>query len=188
MSIDLNVKMRRPVEVDPLLPQISTFLRVILGQANIPNIIAVTYDYDNEVFVPIKSRVIDLSSGEILFKIDIDDGPEIAGVGVVRIEDPQLSNEEQGLFAYVSSSSQRTPLEFALIAAVAAAISASLDSPVIDDMPFFTTTQSQSANQFVNAIKAKVSFGNYKLAAQFFYDSLSLLRKNSVGTTDSLGL
>lgn len=186
MSIDLNLKLTRPVEIDPLLPQISTFLRVILGQANIPNISAVGYDHDNEMFVPLKSRVIDLSSDTIFFKIDIDDEPEIANVGVVQIEHPQLSDEEQGLLVYVNSGSQRTPLEFALVAAVAAAIGYHLDTPVIDDMPFFTTgIDGQSANEFVNAIKVKGIFDDYRTAAQSFYESLPLREKTKEGLADN---
>lgn len=188
MSIDLNLKLTRPVEIDPLLPQISTFLRVILGQVNIPNISAVGYDHDNEVFVPLKSRVIDLSSGESLFKIDIDDEPEIVGVGVVQIEHPQLSDEEQGLFVYVNSGSQRTPLEFALMAAVAAAISYHLDTPVIDDRPFFTDIESQSANEFVDTIKVKGLFEDYRIAAQCFYESLPLREKNKEVSADNRAL
>jgi len=188
MSIDLNLKLTRPVEIDPLLPQISTFLRVILGQANIPNISAVGYDYNNEMFVPLKSSVIDLSSDTIFFKVDIDDEPEIANVGVIQIDQPELSDEEQGFFVYVNSGSQRTPLEFALMAAVAAAIGYHLDTPVIDDRPFFTDIESQSANEFVNAIKVKALFDDYRMAAQSFYESLPLREKNKEGSADNVRL
>ena len=177
MSIDLNLKLIRPVKIDLLLPQVSKILKVILGQANIPNITAVGYDYDNKDFVPLKSNVIDLSSGMILFKMDIDEEPEIVNVGVVQIEHPQLSDEEQGSFIYVNSGSQRTPLEFALMAAVAAAIGCYLDTPVIDDRPFFTAIQNQSANEFVNAIKVKDFFNDYRTASQVFYQSLPLRGK-----------
>jgi hypothetical protein len=170
MAIDLHIKLVKPVEVDTLIPLISEALREILGLSSKPNIKAEGYDYDKEVSVPLKSRLIDSQSGTIFFKID--DEPEIADITVFQAEHPQLDDEEIGAFVAISSRSQRTPLEFALLGAVAAAIGNYLDVPIIDDRPFFTGIHRQLAREFIAAVKVKEHFDDYQIAAQTFYNSL----------------
>ena len=171
MFTDLDVKLTRPVEIDLLLPKIGTALREILCLRTSPDIKAEWYDYNDEVFLPQNFRIIDQSSGRAIF--EIDDEPENVFVEPFHVEHPMLSSEEQGDFLSVSSCSRRTPLEHALLAAVAAALSAHLDTPVIDDMSFFIEASSDlPADEFVNTIRMSGHFNDYRKAATYFYGSL----------------
>jgi hypothetical protein len=171
MFTDLDVKLTRPVEIDLLLPKIGAALKEILCLTISPDIKAERYDDDDEVFLPRDFRIIDQSSGTVTFKIA--DEPELADVVPCHVEHPMLSNEEQGDFLSVSSRSRRTPLEHALLAAVAAALSAHLDTPVIDDMSFFIEASSGlPAGEFVNTIRMSGHFDDYRKAATYFYGSL----------------
>jgi hypothetical protein len=187
MAIDVHIKLVKPIEVDVLIPLVSEALKEILGLANKPNIKVEGYDYDNEVSIPLKSHLIDSQSSTILFKID--DEPEIADITVFQVEHPQLDDAEIGAFVAVSSRSQRTPLEFALLGAVATAIGNYLDVPIIDDRPFFTSIHhSQSAREFIAAIKVKEHFDDYQIAAQAFYNSLPLQKQTEEKLGDNAGL
>jgi hypothetical protein len=168
MSISLTLKLVTPLPIGAMLPKIGVALQEVLRLSETPLIIA--EGYVNRIRSPLRSDTLSLGSGTIFFEIINE--PEIASVVVYEIQHPLLSNEEQGVFTSVHVSSFRTPLEYALVAAVAASFSRELDTPVIDNRPFFTEVLSQSADSFVEAIKVKDVFEDYRLAAQAFYSLL----------------
>ena len=168
MSISLTVKLVKPIVISAVLPKIGAALREVLGLSFTPTIVA--EEYVSRARVPLRSDTISLESGMIFFEVANE--PEIASVVTYQTEHPLLSSEEQGVFTGVEVGSQRSPLEYALAAAVAAAFGRESGAPVDDYVPFFSEALSQSPDSFINAIRVGGAFDDYRVAAQTFYESL----------------
>jgi hypothetical protein len=168
VSVDLDVKLIRPIAIQDVLPKIGTALQETLGLSFLPRIVAC--EYVEGARRPLRQEMIALEMNSVLFQIENE--PEVAYVGTYVIEHPTLASEEQGAYVYINVSSQRSPLEYALAAAAAAGLACELDTLVIDSTPFYTEALSQSAQSFIKRIKVNGRFHDYRAAAEVFYDAL----------------
>ena len=168
MSIGLEVKLTKAISVPVLLPNIGTALRDILGLLFIPDIVA--EEYVDQTWVPVRSDLLTDESKLIGFLIAGE--PETVSIFVSYRGGDDRPENEWGSFAVIEVTGTRTPLIFALTAAVAAALGRECGTDVTDNMPFFSHTLDQSADHFVNAIKVKDQFDDYRAAAKAFYKSL----------------
>ena len=173
MSVDLDVNLREPVAFSIVLPKVATTVREILGLSFIPQIVA--EDYVSRIRVPLSSEKLCHGSSEVL--IGIPGEPETASVGTYLIDEPQLPRAEQGVYAYVNVSWERSPLEYALAAAFAVTLGRELGVPVIDDACFYTSALSLGANEFIDVIRVGEVYDDYRVAAQVFYDALPRMSK-----------
>jgi hypothetical protein len=73
--------------------------------------------------------------------------------------------------AVIGVGSGRTPVDFAIAAAVSAALACESNTDVVDDMPFFTEEFEQSADRFIEAVRVKGTFNDYRTAARTFFEA-----------------
>lgn len=168
MSISLSVKLTKPMLISAVLPDVIGALQEILGLSFRP--IVKAKGFLNRERVPLQSDVVDQKSTMILF--EIVDERAVVGVSVYRRDSDHDPGGEEGVFATIDVSAWRSPLEYALAAAVAVAFGHQCDTMIMDYMPFYTRRFSQSADKFVKAIKVEATFTDYQTAGQAFYDSL----------------
>jgi len=168
MSISLSVKLTKPMFISAVLPDVVEALQEILGLSFRPSVIA--EHFLNRKRVPLQSNVIDQESKMILFEIINERA--VVSISVYRRDLDHEPGEEGGVFATIDVSAWRSPLEYALAAAVAAAFGHQCNTMITDYMPFYTRRFNQSADRFVNSIKVEGTFTDYQTAGQVFYDSL----------------
>jgi hypothetical protein len=168
MSIGLEVKLTKPIIITSLLPKTGEALHELLGLSFIPEIVA--EEYVDHTWKPLQSDL--LSEDARLIGISITGEPETASLFAHSRRGDDRPKEERGVFAIIEVTGARTPLALALTAAVAVALGRECATDVTDNMPFFSSSFDQSADDFVKAIKVKEGFGDYRSAAKTFYRSL----------------
>jgi|SRR5215213_205035 len=168
MSIGLVVKLTHSVPVEEVLSEIGRTLKEILGLSFIPQVVA--EEYSNREWGPLRAAVIAYSSSIIGFTIIGE--PETAAVFTHVRNGGDRPIEEQGIFVTVEVAGIRTPLAFALVAAIAITIGRECTTEITDNMPFFSKNFDQSAESFVTNIKLDGYYDDYRAAAQNFYFEL----------------
>lgn len=168
MSIGLAVKLTKPVAIRAVLPKIGKALQEILGLSFAPEI--VVEQYLDRTWVPLKSEL--LTEDTRLIGFSIAGESETVGVFAHFRGGEHLPEEPREFFAVIEVTGPRTPLVLALTAAVATALGRESGTDIIDNMPFFSGAFDQPAEHFVNAIKVKDGFNDYRAAADAFYKSL----------------
>lgn len=175
MSVDLSIKLVAPVSIQDSLSKIGEGLRDVLGLSGSPVIGAESYV--NGVRHSLTQTMIAPEGSASLFRIERE--PELVNVGTYFVEQPLLASDEQGSHIYVNVGSERSPLEYALAAAIAATFARELGTPVIDNTPFYTEVMSQSAETFISRIRVTGEFCDYRAAAKVFYERLPKRRRSS---------
>lgn len=168
MSIALAVKLTQPISIRAVLPKIGKALQEILGLSFAPEI--VVEQYQDRSWVPLKSE--HLTEDSKLIGFSITGESETVAVFARYRGAEHLPEEPRDFFAVIEVTGTRTPLVLALTAAVATALGRESGTAIIDDMPFFSSVFDQSADHFVNTIKVKNGFNDYRAAADAFYRSL----------------
>lgn len=168
MSIGLVVQMTHPIVIRELLPKIGVALQEILALSFRPEILG--QEYADRKWGPLQSDHITAASRLIGFEVR-GESEIVAVCAHVRGGDHR-TRDEHGIFMGIEVVGQRTPLEFALTAAVAIAVGRQCRADVTDNMPFFSVTFDQPADTFASSIKLQGVFDDYRVAAQVFYDSL----------------
>lgn len=168
MSIGLGVKLTKPITIRAVLPKIGKALQEILGLSFPPEI--GVEQYVDRTWVPLQSEL--LTDDSKLIGFSIAGEPETVAVFAHFRGGEHLPDEPRGIFAVIEVTGTRTPLVLALTAAVATALGLESGTDIIDNMPFFSSIFDQSAEHFVNAIKVKDGFNDYRAAADAFYRSL----------------
>jgi hypothetical protein len=162
MSIAIDLELKNNIPIGPVLPEVGKALQEILALTYIPVIIA-EFSVKNEPLID--SYLIEPSSELIAVKIENE--PEIATIITYTMDYPI----EESRVA-VSFCSYRTPLEVALVAAVAIALGRFLKEDIYDSSLFYQTVLNQSAARLAENLRLEGSFDDYKLAAQELYNKL----------------
>ncbi|MDT4966684.1 MAG: hypothetical protein QOJ64_1421 [Acidobacteriota bacterium] len=177
MSISLAVKVTKPILISRLLTNTGEVLAEILGLSFTPSLEA--NEYVNQEWVTATSE--DLTADSNFIGIKIAGEPETAPMFVSNHDWTHAGEVGRGEFAIVDVGGGRTPLDFAIAAAVAAAIGRAHRSEIEDYLPYFTPLLEQSADDFVAAIKVRDKFDDYRQAASVFHKSNYAERVSNTG-------
>jgi hypothetical protein len=175
--VSLNLKLVKPLAISTLIAETSSALQEILRLSFTPIIVA--EEYVNQKRIPLRSEEVRSDSG-MLF-LEILNEPEVVSIVTFEVEHPLLSDEEQGAFIGISANTWRTPLEDALAAAVAVAFARKLGTVIEDNACVYSPVLSQSAESFIDAVKVKEPFDDYRVAAQRFYEALPQALERETG-------
>ena len=149
MPISLRVKLlKETITTSELLPKVSAALQEILGLREPTKI--VLEEWADGQLTGSAPRTISTQSPLVSFRI-FDDPDDIAYLHCYLrgVHEP---GDEATPQALVDVGSGRKPLDFALAAAVAAAVARENNSDVVDDMPFFSKAMYQSASRFIESV------------------------------------
>ncbi len=180
MSIGLKVRFTRAIHINDLLPEIGEAICELLHLANPPLIIA--EEYDGRKWLP--SRLQTLSSESPVVAFGVKEEPEMAAAVSVyarqreRFAADDWADDEIGDVASIEVLGARTPLGFALVAAVAIAIARKCNTQITDDMPFYSERFDSSPDSFLAAIRVEGRFDDYMSAAEEFSSHLN--RKDKI--------
>lgn len=162
MSIALVLELTNSIPINQVLPIVSNALRGILSLTFTPVVVAEKISSGEAV---LDTDLIEPSSEMIAFKIVNE--PEVATTHAYILDYP-----EEKTHVAVSLQRWRTPLESALVAAVAIAFGEFLKEEIYDSASFYSTVPSQSATELLERLKLNKNFDDYRFAAQEFYNSL----------------
>lgn len=162
MSIALDLKLTKSIPINRVLPEAGKALQVMLGLTFTP---IMTAEMVTDGKALSNADVIEPSSGVIAIRIVNE--PEVATVHPFTLDFP-----DEKTYVAVSLQTWRTPLEAALVAAVAIAFGRYLRGEINDSASFYSAVLSQSATELMERLKLNKSFDDQRLAAQEFYDSL----------------
>lgn len=167
--LSLVLKLKTPLIIgEPLCEELGATLQEMLGLVSRPTIVA--KEYVKGAHVPLESYELSPTSNRILFEIVGE--PESATITTYEVDEPLLPDEEQGAFVSVSPATMRTPLETALAATVAFVFGRKLSSEIEDSATFYTGRLNQSPDSFINAVKVRGKFDDYRAASDEFYGEL----------------
>lgn len=138
MSIELTLEATRPVHLIPLLPKIAAVLADILTLDRAPELLLRVFENGVADVVQYDELRVD---GEPMFLILIAGEPEVAAVMMVKRT------------AVITMAAQRTPLEYALGAAVAIQLSRVFGVPIVDSWRFFGTGLELSADDLMQRLR-----------------------------------
>jgi hypothetical protein len=160
MATVILVKGTVPIAVGTLVPEIRKVLRLILGLTMNPSLAAVDR-YGVEPLLEGTHRIEPGKKEEVIGIKSLDDRATV---------DVTTQNIIETIC--ISPDTWRTDLEYAIAAAVAAAIAGLSEAEVQDPALTYTTVFSQPAKKFVEAIKVNRSFDNINEAARAFFPRL----------------
>jgi len=169
MPISLRVKpIEEPIKTSELLPKVSAALKEILGLPDPPRIVVEEWTFGRLAASP--PQTISTKSGMVSFRIP-GDPDEVAYLYCYRSAVHEPSDEATPQ-AGIDVGSGRRPLDFALAAAIAAAVARDNNSDVIDDTPFFSKAMDQPGDSFIESVRVKHSFDDHHRAAKTFFEAL----------------
>ena len=169
MSVGLKVKLTRAIDLNELFLEIGETLRELLYLRLPPSIVA--EEYRDGTWLPPISQTLNSKSPIVGFAIQGE--PEMASVSVYtrrpdRFTADDWTNSELGDVASIEVAGPRTPLSFALVAAVATVLGRMCNSQILDDLPFYTAKFDSSADEFAAAVSVHRQFDDYHSAAVEF--------------------
>ena len=168
MPIGLRVKLQSDTTaIGELLPRVSDALQDILRLRVAPRIVAEEWlECDKKTIEP---QTISTKAGMISFKILGE--PDVAYLHYFVSAVHELGDKASPQAGVIVGSGRR-PLDFALAAAVAAALARENNSEVVDDTPYFSDELEQSADLFIESVRVKQPFADYRDAGQVFFQGL----------------
>lgn len=182
--MSLRVRIGGPLSLTSLLPKVSASLREILGLLYTPVVVANLLA--DKGLNQVESETISTEHvGRVFFMISGE--PDNACLFCYERRIQHETQEEPVALAVIEVGSGRTPLDFAIAAAVAAALARENSAGVVDDMPFFTERFEQSADEFVDTIKVPGIFNDYQPAARVFFEACYGERRFSQAKQDQHG-
>ncbi len=165
MSILIRVEKVDPVEIQLILPDISKVLGKLLGLV-----------FDPELTAGDRFEMRETLS--VTYRLEPGNTDDLIGIAVKEEQAVvSVSTTPQQKFVYVSPDGWRTPLEYALAAAVVIALAEYSDSEISDSALAFTKVFSQSANDFAQRLQANKIFYNINEAADEFFVHLAMMSK-----------
>lgn len=176
MSSDLHVKLTQSVKVAELLIATEVTMKELLAVPAVPHLSI--EEMDKGVRQPIMTDEIAQSCP--MFLIGLEGFDEVVGIVVTEIPrcPPFVTDEEAGLYAGITVSAMRTPLEFALAASVAIALARISNTTVIDDGTRWSSILEQPPEDFAKAIAVSGSFDNIVSSAQAMYAATIATQKH----------
>jgi hypothetical protein len=168
MSLDLTVKLLKPVEITSLLEATQVIACEILDVALIPPFHV--YKLENGVIsYPVKSGLI--AYAEQAFEIVMDGFEESVGLYVIDTpEDPSLTAQETGL--HVGIATYTIPIACALAASSAIALARLTGRLVIDAGLAWRPHFEQSPHDFAAIVQIVGPFENVQDAVNAFYAAM----------------
>lgn len=172
MSIDLEVKLSKKIELVKIVALAHSTLKEILGIAEVPQL------HFAEIFQGVRRTITCQILGEarVGYLIGIDGFEEEVQVGTIRVEraDPYVPTEKAGLIAYIAVGGVRTSLDIALAAALAIAIAELSDTPVFDSAEMWTYINEQNSTDFKKMVAVTGSYTDIYEAAEVFVHRLPM--------------
>lgn len=169
MSIDLSVDAVLPMPLAAIVERVPECLRELLDVSPVPAI-QIEELRNGELLPAPSDAAIDLEHGWLL---GLDGFEASAFLAAIDVEDlSSLSSRHR--FVFVSTAGPRTPLQFALMAAVAVVIARREGTAIVDDACFFTSTLESDVEAFVARVRARGPFTDLATAAEQFKKNLRL--------------
>jgi hypothetical protein len=181
MPVSLRVKISGPINLSSLLPKVSATLAEILGLPYAPEIVA--EEYVGGQLKRVGSETISCKDGGTVF-LRIPEGADNASLFCYERQIEHETGEESLPLAVIEVGSGRTPVDFAIAAAVAAALARENNTDVVDDMPFFTEEFEQPADRFIEGVRVKGLFNDYRTAAEAFFEACYAERRSATRHRD----
>jgi hypothetical protein len=165
MSTDLSVKLNRPIETGRLVRTAETTMRELLALLYTPTLNI------KRVEAGIRHIVTsELIEKKQMFVVGMEGHREEVAVVVHEIpQHPSIPEDEVGLWTGVTVGAMRTPLEYAMAAAVAIALAREVKADVIDDALLWNRIEAQKPDDFLKAIKVCGEFEDIHSAAEAMY-------------------
>ena len=171
MSASLSVKVLDSLSIQDLILKTEFILRKILNGVEIPRII-VNEMQNGECFLP-NERFIGKNGQFILIGFFNCSDSVSLSIIEVQLKLPYILEDEAGRWAKISVGTTKSPVEFALAAAVAGAFTIKKNTDIIDDGCVWTKEFKQQYKLFIERISVQVKVKDYTDASNLFFNKLN---------------
>lgn len=186
MSSDLAIELRKPVAIEELALSSAKVVAAMLGMAEPPDI--GLSEMSDGVVSPVTRQVIGDTDDDpmVLFEVNADGARGIVGIATYTVPDvaPYTAADDVGLWVAITVAATRSPLEFALAAGVAVALSRMVTAPIVDEACLWTPVVRQSPDNFARAVTIRQSYRDIATAARSFYDALPVSQPRELPSTN----